>query len=1438
MDAFQQFKREDGQFRHPFTMIVSGSTGSGNYGELNTNVMNLQRAGKVGNVPVTVHSGVPRAEQVRECAKKEKSLLVLDDLVVGMSQQYLDALFTRGSHNWGVSVILVTQHLFNKELRVARTNSHYLVLMRNPAGALQIRTIATHLFPSRTAHFIEAYRDACAKNFGYLLRFNKLTRDEDERPVGVKLENLSDVVDAMPKSVNVRRPIVVATRRHLKVGRARKENVEQLEDDDDDHHDDHDLETPKPSSSNKRQPTQTEILKLIYKNAQSLGVSEEGQVLRAAIIMDLKKLRLLEFLYKDLSSPVAFTSVEPLLREALKTQPKINRIDVQNYLATQRTYTLHRQAKRRYRRLPTLAPGLHTEWQADLAIFDRLANQNRGYSYLLVCIDTLSRQVFVEPVKTKTSANMIIAFGRIFKRSKYIPWKVLTDQGKEFTARAVQQFFRTNDVEHFCMLTSPQFHAGMAERANRSIKERLYRYFTERNTYKWIGVVQDIVRAINHSPNSTIGMCPADVNFKNAEALRQKLHNAAENVVRRQPRYRVGDRVRIEKYKHVFKKGYLPRFTNELFTVAEVHPERSPVVYRLRDDHNEIISGTVEQQFVQIEWQTGNTARRWAREEYIKRKTKEKRGVRDEEMLLQAMLTDTGILVELNSVDHGLLAREKRAETSNIALRTPADDDDSYQQKLDEYFSKLSEKNLTVLDELGMTKLNAEIKNLSEEERAILEATKEMGTEAWIQAYREIRLVCQFNYDVHRNRFVLNTDPRYVKKVKVSPQLAYILGFNNTEFMQAENEARFVPDMSGGVSSFHVYTPDLIEPMMIGDVTAPVLRIVTIRGNPDQVVEEQFFAIQNHKLLSKEISEIFIEIRTNSGSLMPFQYGTSDQIPAGAIVKFPHCMVVNLDPSTSHGSHWVGIYCASPLHLEYYDSLGLWPPPSVHIVNHLSRYKQIQYNSLPLQSANSMDWSAFSSECVQFGGYNIYRGLPYQRGAGVGAVFRTLMRYLLPIGKQIGSAIGRQGMKSGNRVLTNVLEGKDLKESLVSESKVLPLATITQESPYLFRLYSDNLWTDLSRIYLYLELSIEKPGANDKWIAIDDADTSVSAIQGIGQTFVQQLKVTVGNTEVYDSGNLYPFKAYITNELSFPINAKKNFLGSTGYYHTVNQDDSTDEGFKERCKIFKVGKNAQFLSRLDFDLGNQELYLLNNLDLLFTIYKAKDVFLLQTLKANDATKYRLTVHDVKIYAKMVEVQPSLNMSLYKTLEKQPATYAVRKTEIKSSFISVGRYEFEYNVFSATIPRRVTIALVGNSAFHGDYKLSPFMFEPFDLREISIHAGGVVYPAVPYKLNFSKDHFVSAFVDMYEALGMANSERSFDISMAQFKKGWSFFVIPLTSTLDDSCGFELLRSGTTNVRATFNSPIPLGGVEMIVLGEFDQMIMVDYNRHIVTDSKLG
>ena len=103
--------------------------------------------------------------------------------MVSAKSAFLDTLFTLGSHNWGVSVVLVTQHLFGKELRIARNNAHYIVLLRNPAGALQIRMIASQLFPGKHGYFIEAYTDASlsAQPYSYLVIDMHLKTDSDMR---------------------------------------------------------------------------------------------------------------------------------------------------------------------------------------------------------------------------------------------------------------------------------------------------------------------------------------------------------------------------------------------------------------------------------------------------------------------------------------------------------------------------------------------------------------------------------------------------------------------------------------------------------------------------------------------------------------------------------------------------------------------------------------------------------------------------------------------------------------------------------------------------------------------------------------------------------------------------------------------------------------------------------------------------------------------------------------------------------------------------------------------------------------------------------------------------------------------------------------------------------------------------------------------------------
>ena len=95
-----------------------------------------------------------------------------------------------------------------------------------------------------------------------------------------------------------------------------------------------------------------------------------------------------------------------------------------------------------------------------------------------------------------------------------------------------------------------------------------------------------------------------------------------------------------------------------------------------------------------------------------------------------------------------------------------------------------------------------------------------------------------------------------------------------------------------------------------------------------------------------------------------------------------------------------------------------------------------------------------------------------------------------------------------------------------------------------------------------------------------------------------QLIVSFGTNEVYNTGTLYPYKVYITNELSYPKSVKESFLGSTGYYPLKDRNSLLDTGFQQQCQRFATSKIVHLQSRLDFDLTNQELYLLNQIDVL------------------------------------------------------------------------------------------------------------------------------------------------------------------------------------------------------------------------------------------------
>ena len=120
----------------------------------------------------------------------------------------------------------------------------------------------------------------------------------------------------------------------------------------------------------------------------------------------------------------------------------------------------------------------------------------------------------------------------------------------------------------------------MVECFNRILKTRMWQYFTAKDTRVYVDILQDIVQGYNNSYHRSIGQAPASVSLLNVGQVRRKLYGNSWAKPIRELKFKLGDQVHISKSCRIFKKGYLPSWTQEIFTVTKIIP-RVPPVYQL-----------------------------------------------------------------------------------------------------------------------------------------------------------------------------------------------------------------------------------------------------------------------------------------------------------------------------------------------------------------------------------------------------------------------------------------------------------------------------------------------------------------------------------------------------------------------------------------------------------------------------------------------------------------------------------------------------------------------------------------------------------------------------------------------------------------------------------------------------------------------------------------
>lgn len=285
--------------------------------------------------------------------------------------------------------------------------------------------------------------------------------------------------------------------------------------------------------------------------------------------------------YYDPSHPGSFGGLKKFWKEVGGSKEH-----VKEWLKTQATYTLHKPTKKKMKRNKIQVAGLDDQWEADLVDMQGMAKYNNNVKYLLTVIDSLSKFAFVEPLKDKTGPSVVKAFSKIFKTRQ--PRKLRTDKGKEFLNRHFQEFLNKRGIIFFT--SNNETKAAIVERFNRTLQEKMWRYFTATNHQRYIDILQNMVDSYNDTVHTTTGYPPSSINVMNAENVWRKMYKFDQTKKKKRPSFKVDDLVRISKAKKTFEKGYKPNWTREVFKITRVYKKRLPE-YKLHDLMGEEILG-------------------------------------------------------------------------------------------------------------------------------------------------------------------------------------------------------------------------------------------------------------------------------------------------------------------------------------------------------------------------------------------------------------------------------------------------------------------------------------------------------------------------------------------------------------------------------------------------------------------------------------------------------------------------------------------------------------------------------------------------------------------------------------------------------------------------------------------------------------------------------
>ncbi len=312
---------------------------------------------------------------------------------------------------------------------------------------------------------------------------------------------------------------------------------------------------------------------------------------------------------------------------------------------------------------------------------------------------------------------------------------------------------------------------------------------------------------------------------------------------------------------------------------------------------------------------------------------------------------------------------------------------------------------------------------------------------------------------------------------------------------------------------------------------------------------------------------------------------------------------------------------------------------------------------------------------------------------------------------------------------------------------------------------------DAANVYLiqetYCEVTVQIVKSDG--ISLPDATKTVAPVNNILHSMFESVRLTINDVPITVSPNNYPYKAYITNCLTYGPAVKGAQLACQGWYSDLANHmgpiSGTNTGYTERNQLFRENykesgpyrrTGATFFGRLMHDLIACETGLPPNTKVRIDLDIADSAFFLMCPKT-DSEKYQFKIKNIALFVPVAQ----LSMPVYQeinsilTRKNEPKSIVIHYRRIEVRPISITKDKEDYYSDSlfpdSDLPCKIVVCFVDASSKNGTYSTNPFNFKR------------------SWKVTTSQERLTKQTASTEMSLETKRLENKFDLLAAQFEK---------------------------------------------------------------------